>query len=309
MSLEKLIEAYAPERFGRKYKFRDLKVYTLKGYHRGQDIREQNAAKTKSIVTDVRTVSAGVVDYIGRPNKLLGLTIRVDTGRAKKRYEFHSHNAGVVVKLGDKVEPGEKLARNADADENPGTAWGGPHDHLVISDSPDGAWQNRAEYDPAPVIRAAVAAAKAQLQKAAAAKAEAVRVAALKKLPRKAYVVTTTTWLRDRPIVSRSNAIKPIPVGQRLSVLKVSGSWATVLRYNGEIAYVWAARLTPEKLTAARPTRLRKTSSPTSTLLQTIPLGTAVRVIGPLHLGRLRVKVGKVTGWIFPGHFAAGTLA
>lgn len=282
-----LLEAYGDDRLGRPYKFWAPKTYTMKGYHRGQDIRKQNERETASVVTDVLSLSAGKVVRIERPNELLELTIVVDTGRrGRGRYEFHSHNAEPVVRKGQKVAAGEKLARNAAEDENPGTAWGGPHDHLVISDYADGAWMNRPEYDPLPFIREARAAA----------------AAVIARKPGTVYVVTRATFLRSKATTAKGSALFPLGVGRRLRVIGLSTLWAKILRQDGRTAYVWRARLTKEKLTTTRTTPLRAAASRTGRLLRQLPKGTKVTVIGPAENGRVRVRIGSSTGWAYRKH-------
>lgn len=145
---------YAPDRIGYRYGVPD-DAYS-KGYHRGQDVRERGRGGG-SVVTQVDAVDAGRVVYVGRPNGLLGLTVVIDTGRTRGRYESHSHLAGVVVSVGDWVVSGQNLARNAGMDEAPGMV-DGPHDHITITDRFDGAWETWApEYDPLPFIQAAYA--------------------------------------------------------------------------------------------------------------------------------------------------------
>lgn len=151
---------YAPDRIGYRYGTPD-KAYS-KGYHRGQDVRELNADETASVVTAVDAIDDGTVAYVGRPNDLLGLTVVIDTGRppGEGRYESHSHLAEVVVRVGQKVASGERLARNAGMDERPGMV-DGSHDHVTITDYPDGAWTtSRPEYDPLPFMEAAYQRAK-----------------------------------------------------------------------------------------------------------------------------------------------------
>lgn len=152
-----LQEAYAPERLGRPWGFKSSDY--AGGYHRGLDVRKQNAGRTASIVTDVIAIHSGTVTYVGRPNKSLELTIVIDRGEGVKgRYESHSHSADASVKVGDRVEGGDRLARNARMNERPGQIRG-VHDHVVISDWVDGAWNTRrATYDPMPFIEAALAA-------------------------------------------------------------------------------------------------------------------------------------------------------
>lgn len=158
-----LVECYASERWGRAYGYKDP-IYAG-GWHRGQDIRKQNSTRAYSVSHDSITICGGKVVYVGRPNGKIELTIVIDTGRSKGRYEFHSHQAGAVVKVGDRVAAGEKIARTALSHEKPGTSWGGPHDHVVFSNYSDGSWNtSRPVVDPRPIIRAQVAAAQEALK-------------------------------------------------------------------------------------------------------------------------------------------------
>lgn len=155
---EALRAAYAPERLGREWGYRDA-VYAT-GRHRGLDVRKQNDRRTASVITDVIAIHRGRVVYVGRPNKSVELTVVIDRGEGVRgRFEFHSHCADPGVWPGAEVRPGDRLARNAGMNERPGLI-DGSHDHIVISDWSDGAWNtNRPTYDPAPFIRAALDAA------------------------------------------------------------------------------------------------------------------------------------------------------
>lgn len=151
-----LFEAYAPERFGREWGYRSSDY--AGGYHRGQDVRKVHESGDYSVETDVIAISGGVVDYVGRPNTLLGPTIRIR--RDQGGYEFHSHTMPAVT-VGTRTPPGARLGRNARMSEAPGLIFG-VHDHIVFSDYADGAWNtDRPTYDPAPFIHAALAAVAA----------------------------------------------------------------------------------------------------------------------------------------------------
>ena len=160
MSKKALLEAYDPAtRWGRPFGYVDWSVYSL-GYHRGQDIRKLHPSGRYSVPTDVVSLSGGRVVryYTGR---VTGREIVIDTGRPKGRYEIHCHTIKRAV-LWRRLQPGERAARNATAGEKPGTGWGGPHDHFVISDYPDAAHNvTRPVYDPRPFILEALTAAAA----------------------------------------------------------------------------------------------------------------------------------------------------
>lgn len=149
------LDTYAPDRIGYRYGTPDS-AYS-KGYHRGQDVRKLNEAGTASVVTDVEAIDDGVVVYVGRPNGLLARTVVIDTGRARGRYESHSHMADISVGHGQRVSSGDRLGRNAKMSEDRGFI-DGVHDHVTITDYPGGAWETwRGEYDPLPFMQAAYA--------------------------------------------------------------------------------------------------------------------------------------------------------
>jgi SH3-like domain-containing protein len=289
MNAEALLEAYGADRLGREYGYRDPEVYTLTGYHRGQDVRKQNREMTASVPTDVVAIDGGRIVYLDRPNGFIELTAVIDTGRpfGAGKYESHSHLAGAIVKVGDHVESGEKLARNADRDERPGTAWGGPHDHITITDYIDGAWMKRPEYDPAHFIKAARLAA-----------ADAIEAAK----PGEVYVVTTATYLRSEKTTVSASKLMRLPVGKRLRVLKIEGDWATVRRLDGRTAYVWASRLTKAKLTATRDTVLRRMPTKNSRVVLKLAKGKRVNVIGRRVGNRVKVERGGRGGWAYRKH-------
>ena len=149
---------YAPDRIGYRYGVPD-DAYS-KGYHRGQDVRELNADETASVVTAVDAIDDGTVAYVGIPNGLLRRTVVIDTGRARGRYESHSHLADINVSVGQHVASGQRIARNAAMNEGPGLVTA-PHDHVTITDYLGGAWETwRDEYDPLPFMQAAYQRAK-----------------------------------------------------------------------------------------------------------------------------------------------------
>ena len=149
---------YAPDRIGYRYGVPD-DAYS-KGYHRGQDVRALNADETASVVTAVDAIDDGTVAYVGIPNGLLRRTVVIDTGRAKGRYESHSHLADISVSVGQHVVSGQRIARNAAMNEGPGLVTA-PHDHVTITDYLGGAWETwRDEYDPLPFMQAAYQRAK-----------------------------------------------------------------------------------------------------------------------------------------------------
>lgn len=151
--METLAEVYGDDRWGRAYGYKDP-IYSG-GWHRGQDIRKQVPSGAYSISHDVLALTSGTIVQVTRKTKI-GLTIVIDRGAGPARYEFHSHLRNAKVKIGDRVKPGQKIAETALAHENPGTSWGGPHDHVVFSDYSDGSWNTaRPVIDPRPIIREA----------------------------------------------------------------------------------------------------------------------------------------------------------
>lgn len=160
--MSSLIEAYAPERQGRVFGFFDT-VYAWPHKHRGLDVREQEPGGRWSVVTDVIAIEGGEVVHAGpAPMGKLGGTVVIRTNRRTGTgvYESHSHTVP-TVKRGDRVRPGDRIGRNASPNDLSiwrGTSWRGSHDHVVFSDFSDGAWNtSRPVFDPAPIIRAALA--------------------------------------------------------------------------------------------------------------------------------------------------------
>ena len=157
-----ILVAYDPDaRWGRAFGVVDYEVYSPPLYmHRGQDIRKLAPGGGYSVVTDVLSLSPGVVSHIYRATAT-GLEVVVDTGRpfGRGRYEIHCHSA-VAASVGTPLEVGSYVCRNAGWGEAPGTGWSGPHDHFVISDFPDAAHTpSRPVYDPRPFILNALSAA------------------------------------------------------------------------------------------------------------------------------------------------------
>jgi Peptidase family M23. len=147
--------SYSPDRWGRAYGYPDP-IYT-KGYHRAQDLRTLSADGNYSVVDEVISLSAGHVANIGYGSQV-GWVVTVDTGRARGRFEHHSHMADTVG-VGTGVDAGTRLGRNAGHGEDTGSSWSGPHDHFLITDYIDGAWNtDRPEYDPIPFINEAIGA-------------------------------------------------------------------------------------------------------------------------------------------------------
>ncbi len=153
-------EAYAPDRMGRPYGWRppagEPNPYTISGYHRAQDVRKTDPTGAYSVVTDVVSLSAGRISHVYTAAST-GREVVVDTGRARGRYEIHCHNAPGGLGVGTVVAAGDRIARNANAKQKPGSAWSAPHDHFVISDYPDAAHSDRPTYDPRVFIAAALA--------------------------------------------------------------------------------------------------------------------------------------------------------
>lgn len=154
----RILTTYAKSRKGLAYGIRNPD-YTLKGYHRGADYRKvQNGG---SVITDVTAIDGGKVVFVGgpvgsdHPRYMVGPIVVVDTGRvgAKDRYESHSHTIA-SVKVGDRVESGDKLGRNA-RKELAGFVTG-VHDHITFTDILEGAWLYSADTNPQIRIDAAL---------------------------------------------------------------------------------------------------------------------------------------------------------
>lgn len=136
------------------------------GYHIGLD---------SAAVGDIPCLVAGVV-VTAYKTGTMGWCVEIDTGAARigrGRYFTYCHIAGDRVPTrGQFIEAGARVGRTAmgprgvayTSAEFPGTAWNGVHCHLVISDHLNAAWtivKGRtlaAFYDPAPIIRAVLAA-------------------------------------------------------------------------------------------------------------------------------------------------------
>lgn len=301
MSLANIKASYAPARMGRKYGYRDPKVYTMKGYHRAQDIRKLDPSGRFSVVSDVHSLSAGKVVYIGRPNDLIELTIVVDTGRRRGRYEWHSHNAEPVVKIGQKVGAGQKLCRNAAADENPGTAWSGPHDHMGISDYIDGAWRNRPEYDPLPFIREALAAVdkpKPTPKPAGVSKPKPTKITYYGE-----QVTTADVNLRAEPS-TKAAILGVVPKATVVKNGAAVNGWHPV-KWGTKTGYIRGDYIVVRKKTVAsdKGLNLRKTPSEKGkNIITGLRKGTKVTVLSVLgskdNARWWRVRAGIRTGWV-----------
>jgi len=82
-------------------------------------------------------------------------------GRARDgKYIGWAHLRGVTVEVGDNARKGTDLAEVAGYGDSPGTTWFGPHIHTTLGDH-SGAIFEGMTIDPAPRIRAALAAAPA----------------------------------------------------------------------------------------------------------------------------------------------------
>lgn len=120
-----------------------------KGYHRGEDIAPQNGN------LDIPALRAGVVEAVGQFT-YTGYHIAVDVGGG--RFDIYCHvYSGRLPAKGSVVSAGEIIGRMATYGEVTGSAWTGPHVHFVVSGSPLGASSLYSDYDPRPIIRAALA--------------------------------------------------------------------------------------------------------------------------------------------------------
>lgn len=289
MTEKAMREAYASDRMGRPYGYRSS-VYT-NGYHRGQDVRKLNPTGTASVVTDVVSLSPGVVADIRRPNDLLGVVVTIDTGRVKGRYEHHGHMVASVIE-GERVSVGERLGRNAAFNENPGSGWTAPHDHFVISDYIDGAWNtSRPTYDPMTFIRSALAAPAG----AAAYKHKKVTLAYvnLRKSPKTGDIITT---IPKGKVVLTGSTVKgwtPVKYGKK-------AGWIAA-----EFAVMQTKHVTYRNLTLrSKPAPLKKSAknpNPAKVVAR-LKKGTKVTVL-EVH-GKTssatywKVRVGLRVGWV-----------
>lgn len=81
----------------------------------------------------------------------IGCVVVTDTQRPTRRYLSYCHGYyGDPAAQGTHLKPGDRAVRLARAWENPGTAWGGVHCHVVAHDHPAGAYMRVGDtyYDP-----------------------------------------------------------------------------------------------------------------------------------------------------------------
>lgn len=121
-----------------------------KGYHRGEDVANDGD------VADVPVLRAGEIIDSGRSG-LIGHWVCVLPDEALNRRDIYCHLFEPTSRESGRVAAGDIIARTAGMRESPG-AVSGPHLHFVISDRSDGGFNtDRADYDPRPVIAAALA--------------------------------------------------------------------------------------------------------------------------------------------------------
>lgn len=138
---------------GRPYGYRDP-IYT-KGYHRGTDLRYQGLALNVPLLRGGVIVSVGNSGAIGRFVAVKPYRPG-DYGFVENEFDIYCHLSGAFlpqVSTLTERKAGDILFRFARADEQPGTAWTGPHLHFVVANHPDGGWNTqRADRDPGPII-------------------------------------------------------------------------------------------------------------------------------------------------------------
>uniref|UniRef100_UPI00055C12C7 M23 family metallopeptidase n=1 Tax=Microbacterium sp. B24 TaxID=95616 RepID=UPI00055C12C7 len=125
-------------------------VYT-KGYHRGEDIA--NNAQ----VADIPALRSGEVIDSGR-SSVIGFWVCIKPDADPSRRDIYCHMFEPSAKRSGRVNAGDIIGRMATWGESPGTGWTGPHLHFVVSDLSDGGHNtSRADFDPRPIITAALA--------------------------------------------------------------------------------------------------------------------------------------------------------
>ena len=124
-----------------------------KGYHRGEDIANN------TFVANVPALRSGVIVDAGR-SSVIGYWVAIKPDNAPNRRDIYCHMYQPTAKKSGRVKAGEIIGRTAGHGENPGSGWGGPHLHFVISTGSYGGFNTRMpDYDPRPVIKAELAAA------------------------------------------------------------------------------------------------------------------------------------------------------
>lgn len=139
-------------RYGNPSPSWDRDLYA-KGYHRGEDIANRGS------VANVPALRSGEVIDSGR-SSVIGYWVCIKPTDAPNRRDIYCHMYQPTAKKSGKVKAGDIIGRTAGAKENPGNGWSGPHLHFVISTGSHGGFNVKmADYDPRPVIKAALAAA------------------------------------------------------------------------------------------------------------------------------------------------------
>ncbi|WP_036321827.1 M23 family metallopeptidase [Microbacterium sp. B24] len=125
-------------------------VYT-KGYHRGEDIANNGQ------VADIPALRSGEVIDSGR-SSVIGFWVCIKPDADPSRRDIYCHMFEPSAKRSGRVNAGDIIGRMATWGESPGTGWTGPHLHFVVSDLSDGGHNtSRADFDPRPIITAALA--------------------------------------------------------------------------------------------------------------------------------------------------------
>jgi hypothetical protein len=128
-------------------------IYT-EGYHRGEDVSNEGRPEF------VPALRAGeIIDW--GSSALIGYWVAVKpdvTLFDREERDIYCHMSLNGMRRGGRVERAELLGKTAGWGEFAGSAWRGCHLHFVIAENSHGGFNTRViDYDPRPVIRAALA--------------------------------------------------------------------------------------------------------------------------------------------------------
>ncbi|MEO2132742.1 hypothetical protein [Microbacterium sp.] len=123
-------------------------VTYAKGYHRGEDLQALGSSDQIPVLRSGSVVAAYRLS-------LTGFSVAIDAGNGQ--FDIYCHLFEDDAVKSGWLSSGDRVARMAAANESPGTAWGGRHVHFVVSDNAFGASSSYADFDPRPIIVAALA--------------------------------------------------------------------------------------------------------------------------------------------------------